>query len=145
METKTKWIIINLVLPFIPIVLRGVERVLMGHFDFEVVSSAELFFVLGIIALLTLNDLKNQTVLMDNEDKKKERHDKAAICLLQFIIFIFFSAVAEFFHISVNIEKNINHVVGFQALLFASVLSAIWHISFCLETQREYSLTSKFI
>lgn len=145
METEKKWFILNIILPIIPLVLRGVIKILMGHLDFETINSSELFFVLGLIALLISQDLRVSEVPLLNRDKIEERTNRASDYLILFLIFVFLSACSEFINMDVNVGKSEKYLTGYYCLSILSFVCAYYTISLSIKTQKEFKLTSKFI
>jgi|GEM_PF-4142294 len=145
MDTKFKWLTLNVLLPTLPLILRGILKIFMGHFDCDTINSAELFFILGLISLLISQDLRLRKVPLDNLDKRKERNDRATTFLVLFIIFVFFSAGSELFHIMVIIEGDTTHLVAYRVMSFLAYFLAFILIKYSCRTQKEFNLTSKFI
>lgn len=145
METKKKWIVLNIALPILPLILRGVIKICMGHLDFEVINSSELFFVIAIIALIISQDLRMSSAPLDNEDKKKERSDRATDFLILFIVFVFFSAGSEIFHVTALEESSHTFIPTYRVMSLLSFTSAFITIKYSLKSQREFQLTAKFI
>lgn len=145
METKNGWLILNIILPLLPLVLRGIIKLLMGEINYETISSAELLFVLALIALIISQDLKIRKVPLDNADKKKERMDKASFFLVLFTVFVFCSAVSEFFHVDVDVKKNDTYHTAYDFMSLFSYYIAVIFVKYSLKVREEFNLTAKFI
>jgi uncharacterized membrane protein len=140
MEAKKMWFLINVFLPITPLILRGFLKILWGHSDFEAINSAELFFVLGIISLLIIVDLKFRTFSLDNEDKIEERKKRAIIFIIIFVVTIFLSASSEIIHIEVIVERKIEHLLAYRVISIFAILSAFALIHYSIKTQEEFGL-----
>ena len=145
METKSNWIILNLFLPLLPLILRGLIKCLMGHLDFETISGSELWFVMALVSLLIFQDLRLRSIPLDNNDKQNERNSRANRFIMISIICIFFCSANEIFHILVDVDKHEFYFTGNVSINFLSYISAIIVINYSLQTQEEFNLTSKFL
>ena len=108
METRRNWIVLNILLPILPLILRGMIKLSMLHFNYEIVASSELWFILALISLIISQDLRLRNVLLDNPDKLKERTDRATTLIVWSLICVFFCGCSEFFYILtvVKIKRN---------------------------------------
>jgi hypothetical protein len=142
METKNNWRILIVWLPLLPLILRGIIKILMSHLEFDVINAAELWFVLAIICVLISQDLRLGIVPLDNEDKKKERTDRASWFIVLSIIFIFCCPVSEIFHILYYDRRGYDYAYIIVTLICYA--SAFITINFTLKTQDEFGLTANF-
>jgi hypothetical protein len=142
MPTRFNWRILNIVLPLFPLVLRGLIKLLMAHYDIQLIHASELWFVLAIIALIIAQDLKLRTVPLDNEDKQLERHNKSSLFMLLALVFIFCCPVSEMFYLLAESDSDTYYNSNI-IITCACYLSAIFTICYALRTQKEFNLTAK--
>jgi hypothetical protein len=143
METRFSWKLLIVWLPLLPLLLRGVTKMLMYHFTLEVVSASELWFVLALICLLVSQDVKMRDVPLDNSDKKTERVNRANSFFVLFIIYVFCCPISE--AIFISFSHNDSYIYSYVLLTAICYVATIFTIRFAFRTQAEFNLTAKFL
>lgn len=145
MKTKSNWIILFILFPMLPIILRALIKLIMGHISFEIVNSAELLFILALMALLISQELKLARVPLDNKDKKKERYERSLTFFLCFIFLIIFGSISEILNILVTNDILNDYSNSFLCCNFLSYIFAIILLKLSFHTRKQFNLTAKFI
>ncbi len=144
METSLNWTVLNIFLPILPLVLRGFIKMIMGHIDFSIINSSELWFIIALISLIIAQDLKLRHVPLDNADKQKERADRVSYFICMAIIFIFLCPISELFHLLNEDYSNTSFAFANSVMTIICWTSAFLTIRYSLKTQKEFNLTAKF-
>ena len=145
METKKNWLILNIWLPLLPLFLRGFIKIIMAHLSLDIIDGSELWFVLALICLLIFQDLRLRDALLDNNDKKAERQDRATLFIILSLVCIFFCSANEVFYVLVDVGKNEQFNYSYYITTCLSYAALILIIKFSLQTRRQFNLTSKFL
>lgn len=145
METKKNWVLLNIILPLLPLLLRGFTRVLLEReLNFETINDSELWFVIAIICLIVSQDLKLRHILLENDDRLLELHNRSFVFLILCGISVFLCAISE----GLSVLVNTNHLEFFKtshySLSIATYLCCFMFIRYSIETQNEFKLTAKF-